>query len=174
MNNTNYCRYPWRRHSRISGQHVYAGNRSRVCQDPRIGPPKKGLNPLVDKIRAKYPGAYDDMDDATLTKKVLAKFPMYSDLAVPHPQVTEPKMEESAIGNVMSSPEEYIRPQPKSSRLAEQWIRLVKLSQPGTQLQAQRRLVELRQDHSSFELRKRQWDAPSKRKSSKARSTTKF
>lgn len=41
------------------------------------------LNPLVEKIRAKYPGAYDDMDDATLTKKVLAKYPQYSDLAAP-------------------------------------------------------------------------------------------
>jgi hypothetical protein len=42
-----------------------------------------GLNQLVDKIRALHPGAYDDMDDATLTKKVLAKYPQYSDLAAP-------------------------------------------------------------------------------------------
>lgn len=41
------------------------------------------LNPLVEKVRAKYPGAYDDMDDATLTKKLLAKYPQYSDLAAP-------------------------------------------------------------------------------------------
>lgn len=41
------------------------------------------LNDLVEKIRAKYPGEYDDMDDATLTKKVLAKYPEYSDLAAP-------------------------------------------------------------------------------------------
>lgn len=41
------------------------------------------LNPLVEKIRTKYPGAYDDMDDATLTKKVLTKYPQYSDLAAP-------------------------------------------------------------------------------------------
>jgi hypothetical protein len=41
------------------------------------------LNPLVDKIRALHPGAYDDMDDAMLTKKVLAKYPQYSDLAAP-------------------------------------------------------------------------------------------
>jgi len=45
------------------------------------------LNPLVTKIRAAYPGAYDDMDDATLTKKILAKYPQYSDLAVPKPQM---------------------------------------------------------------------------------------
>ena len=47
------------------------------------------LNPLVDKIRTAHPGAYDDMDDATLTKKVLAKYPQYSDLAV-SPQSTMP------------------------------------------------------------------------------------
>ncbi|MFL6306899.1 MAG: hypothetical protein ACJ72H_25485 [Candidatus Sulfotelmatobacter sp.] len=41
------------------------------------------LNPLVEKIRGKYPGAYDDMDDAALTKAVLAKYPQYSDLAAP-------------------------------------------------------------------------------------------
>jgi hypothetical protein len=41
------------------------------------------LNPLVEKIRAMHPGAYDDMDDATLTKAVLAKYPQYSDLAAP-------------------------------------------------------------------------------------------
>lgn len=41
------------------------------------------LNPLVTKIRAAHPGAYDDMDDATLTKRVLAKYPQYSDLAAP-------------------------------------------------------------------------------------------
>jgi len=42
-----------------------------------------GLNKLVDSVRSKYPGQYDDMDDATLTKKVLAKYPQYSDLAAP-------------------------------------------------------------------------------------------
>ncbi len=41
------------------------------------------LNPLVEKIRAMHPGAYDDMDDAALTKAVLAKYPQYSDLAAP-------------------------------------------------------------------------------------------
>jgi hypothetical protein len=29
------------------------------------------------KVRKDYPGAYDDLDDATLTKKVLAKYPKY-------------------------------------------------------------------------------------------------
>lgn len=41
------------------------------------------LNPLTEKIRAKYPGAYDDLDDASLTKMILAKHPQYEDLAAP-------------------------------------------------------------------------------------------
>lgn len=31
-------------------------------------------------VRAKHPGAYEDMDDATLTQKVLAKYPQYQDM----------------------------------------------------------------------------------------------
>lgn len=41
------------------------------------------LNPLVEKIRTAHPGAYDDLDDAELTKRVLNKYPQYSDLAAP-------------------------------------------------------------------------------------------
>lgn len=48
------------------------------------------LNPLVTKIRGMHPGAYDDMDDATLTKRVLAKYPQYSDLATPGGDVNNP------------------------------------------------------------------------------------
>lgn len=36
---------------------------------------------LAGIIRSKYPGAYDDMDDATLETSVLAKYPQYADLA---------------------------------------------------------------------------------------------
>lgn len=56
------------------------------------------LNPLVQKIRTAHPGAYDDLDDATLTKRVLAKYPQYEDLAapglssVPRPQVNVHEM----------------------------------------------------------------------------------
>jgi hypothetical protein len=35
---------------------------------------------LAQMVRAKYPGAYSDMDDVTLEKNVLAKHPEYSDL----------------------------------------------------------------------------------------------
>lgn len=46
---------------------------------------------LAQRIRAKYPGAYDDIDDATLEKQVLAKHPEYADLAQPEPQKPAPK-----------------------------------------------------------------------------------
>ena len=41
---------------------------------------------LAQMIRAKYPHTYDDLDDSTLEKNVLAKYPQYSDM----PQ-TKPK-----------------------------------------------------------------------------------
>lgn len=34
---------------------------------------------LASRVRAKYPGTYDDLDDKTLAEKVVAKFPVYSD-----------------------------------------------------------------------------------------------
>ena len=45
------------------------------------------LNPLVEKVRAAHPGAYDDMDDASLTAAIVAKYPQYSDLALPRPPI---------------------------------------------------------------------------------------
>jgi hypothetical protein len=38
-------------------------------------------NALVEKIRGKFPGVYDDISDSDLTKKLLAKYPEYADLA---------------------------------------------------------------------------------------------
>src|SRR5215472_18729193 len=32
------------------------------------------------RVRAKYPGAYDDLSDTDLTQKVLTKYPEYSDM----------------------------------------------------------------------------------------------
>lgn len=48
---------------------------------------------LVQRVRSKFPGVYDDLDDATLEARVLAKFPDYQDLATPKPETpatTEP------------------------------------------------------------------------------------
>jgi len=49
------------------------------------------MNPLTAKVRSAHPGAYDDLNDADLTKKVLAKYPQYSDLAAPSPAVSVAK-----------------------------------------------------------------------------------
>lgn len=44
--------------------------------------PREKLSPkaCAAKIRKSYPRVYDDLDDATLTKKVLAKYPTYCDV----------------------------------------------------------------------------------------------
>lgn len=42
--------------------------------------PNGNQQTLAQMVRAKYPGAYDDMDDAALEKNVLAKYPQYADL----------------------------------------------------------------------------------------------
>ena len=38
---------------------------------------------LAERIRAKHPGVYDDLDDATLEARLVEKFPEYRDLATP-------------------------------------------------------------------------------------------
>lgn len=44
--------------------------------------------PLAQLVRAKHPGAYDDLDDAQLEAAVVAKFPgVYDDLLAPKPPV---------------------------------------------------------------------------------------
>lgn len=45
---------------------------------------------LVKRVRAKYPDAYRDLDDATLERLVLAKYPEYRDLAQPPPESAPP------------------------------------------------------------------------------------
>lgn len=62
--------------------------------------------PLAQKIRAKYPGAYDDMDDAALEKAILAKYPEYADLVEPDRSATAPTQEKSLsgfAGNIVKS-----------------------------------------------------------------------
>ncbi len=41
---------------------------------------KLSVTVCAEKIRKKYPGAYTDFDDATLVRKVLAKYPTYCDV----------------------------------------------------------------------------------------------
>jgi len=42
--------------------------------------PKLSAKDCAAKVRSFYPRVYDDLDDATLTKKVLAKYPEYCDV----------------------------------------------------------------------------------------------
>lgn len=54
---------------------------------------------LAQRIRAKFPGSYDDMDDATLESKVLAKYPQYGDL----PRTQVQKMPQN-FGTIQAAP----------------------------------------------------------------------
>lgn len=56
------------------------------------------MSELAKRIRAKFPGAYDDLDDAALEKAVLAKHPEYADLAQPEepPSVADRLLEDNA------------------------------------------------------------------------------
>lgn len=53
---------------------------------------------LAQAVRAKYPGAYDDMDDYTLESKVLSKYPQYSDF----PRTPGPEKSTAQIGQQQS------------------------------------------------------------------------
>jgi hypothetical protein len=44
---------------------------------------------LAQTVRAKYPGAYDDLDDHVLENKILAKYPQYSDIPRTPPRPVE-------------------------------------------------------------------------------------
>jgi hypothetical protein len=61
--------------------------------------------PLAQKIRAKFPGVYDDLDDAALEKAVLAKYPEYADMAEPErPAAQEPSMLDRVLADSPSAP----------------------------------------------------------------------
>jgi hypothetical protein len=76
---------------------------------------------LSSKIRSKYPGAYDDLDDNALAQKIVAKYPQYADTTfdsvAPKPQA-ELSIAESAVSAITP---EVQGPPPKEgflSRLA--------------------------------------------------------
>lgn len=61
---------------------------------------------LAAKVRAKFPGAYDDIADADLERQVLAKHPEYADLATPAaPPQAAPQMR-SRTGALYTPPSE--------------------------------------------------------------------
>lgn len=53
--------------------------------------------PLAAKVRAKYPGVYDDMDDAALERAVVAKHPEYQDLVQPAQAAPERTWTDTAV-----------------------------------------------------------------------------
>ena len=66
---------------------------------------------LAQLIRSKNPGVYDDMDDTTLEKNVLAKYPQYSDLPRTQIQKTPQQLAASA------GPAQNLSPAPKTFSL---------------------------------------------------------
>jgi hypothetical protein len=59
------------------------------------------MGDLANKVRAKYPGVYDDMDDAALESKVLAKYPQYGDLAKAAPSpAPQPSLGQRVVSDV--------------------------------------------------------------------------
>lgn len=81
----------------------------------------QGQQTLAQAIRAKYPGAYDDMSDAELERAVLAKYPQYADFPKtpegpiakrqehigPAPETPTPPFEGGPIREFPQTPEEY-------------------------------------------------------------------
>jgi hypothetical protein len=66
--------------------------------------------PLAQKIRQKYPGVYDDLDDAALEQAVLMKFPEYADMAESDtPAGPEPKSLGGFAENVLSSGGKFLK-----------------------------------------------------------------
>lgn len=61
---------------------------------------------LAQRIRAKWPGAYDDLDDYTLEQKVLAKYPMYHDLPLTQPPAAS---EPPEPGDYLSKTEDFLQ-----------------------------------------------------------------
>lgn len=47
---------------------------------------------FAGKIKSKYPGSYDDMDDMDLARKMVAKYPEYSDISFKDENRNEPSI----------------------------------------------------------------------------------
>lgn len=60
------------------------------------------MGQLAAKVRAQYPGVYDDLDDAALEAKVVAKYPEYQDLAAPPAAAPPAKPAPSMMETLMS------------------------------------------------------------------------
>src|SRR6266542_4788343 len=59
----------------------------------------------LKNVREKFPGAYDDLDDATLLDKLKAKYPDYADLELPsEPSTTLPPPPPLTFGDFWKMP----------------------------------------------------------------------
>ena len=77
---------------------------------------------LAQRVRAKFPGSYDDLDDYTLEQKVLAKYPQYSDL----PQTPSPQEQQVASRPGVPRPSLYAPTGAPQSQVPWQQSRLGK------------------------------------------------
>jgi len=66
------------------------------------------MNPqeFAQKIRAKYPGAYDSISDDELTQKVIAKYPVYASQVKTQPQSLSERGLQSTMPSTVSSGQE--------------------------------------------------------------------
>ncbi len=81
--------------------------------------PSPPTNELATRMRAKYPGAYDDLDDGTLTQKVIAKYPQYSDLA---PKSVMPGAVQTAPGAPVTNAKDIKPPAAPPSEFQKQIV----------------------------------------------------
>lgn len=61
------------------------------------------------KIKAKYPGTYDDMDDQDLAKRMVAKYPQYSDVSFDSAPDTQPQSMGQKAWSALAWPEKKSR-----------------------------------------------------------------
>jgi hypothetical protein len=74
-------------------QHGIKGTTAAAAAKPQGDIFDQLVRECAAKVRKKYPGAYDDLDDATLVKKVVAKYPKYCGANSGDPPGWEPVIE---------------------------------------------------------------------------------
>ena len=65
------------------------------------------MGQLAAKIRAKYPGAYDDLSDADLEQKILVKYPQYQDLVEEKPEEATPPVQQPRMPTMQAEVGQY-------------------------------------------------------------------
>jgi len=65
---------------KLAGAIKVAEGTTALPDSPLAPAQKLSVDAFAAKIKAKYPGSYDDIDSATLTQKILSKYPEYGDM----------------------------------------------------------------------------------------------